>query len=382
MITSVCNIFLNSDLKFEHFKRNFSSVYSTSDNWLIYFRGKHANNAKEFIKRNFSDWKSNCKFFDNLDEENWANSTRKMLDFSRYDFIYVFLEDHFLMKPINFFKSVISDAIRQNLDYFQYSFFNIGFSNLNIELVNPSISSRFYSFELENFMIKQLKRTNPAFYPFSLASISSKKYFLRLLQTENAKLVYVPYLLQVIMENILFIYPRNRNFWHKINLALRIIRLRFVIYPPKTPFNLEKSLFDCDRHLLPVKVGILREELFANWDDDNKLSNLSLIKRGLYPDHLFLDDPRDLVPGNCQTHSVVKGQEVQSRYCPDVQRVVSPPLKFIKVIRGSLKISGIKESKVLRASESIWIYANISHSVKAILDSDYLTYLNYNDINV
>ena len=107
MITALCNIYIGSEEKQALFKETFPLVYKISDNWLIYIRGKFSKQVISFIKKEFKDYASNVTFFNNLDDSNWAKSTTEMLKKSQYDYIYIFLEDHFLLKPINHFQKVV-----------------------------------------------------------------------------------------------------------------------------------------------------------------------------------------------------------------------------------------------------------------------------------
>lgn len=316
--------------------------------------------------------KYNCVFFKNLHENDWARSTSKMLEKSRYDYLYIFLEDHFLLKSISHFKSVIRDMIRSGIEYFSYSFFNIGLSINNSEILNPDYSKHFYSFKFGENIIARLRKTNKDFYPFSLACVCTKQYFKNLLNIENKILIKVPFLLQVVMENILFMYPRNRQFWATINRAISPLKIKFVIYTPASPFNLERSLFDIEKELLPIRVGGLKEELFANWDDDNKLSNSSLIKRGLYPKKFVVENVKRYSNFSVtKTHSMKKGSTEQKQYYPNIYRILSVPKKRIVVVEGIMRLCARKESYVLKENEGIVIYSNIPHSIVAIRDLIY-----------
>ncbi|MBA4317330.1 MAG: hypothetical protein C0412_02915 [Flavobacterium sp.] len=369
MVSAICNIYINSQEKFELFKETFPLVYSISDNWLVYIRGKFRKNVIAFIKSQ-KNAKQNCVFFNNLFKDDWAKSTRQMLEKSRYDTIYVFLEDHFLLKPISHFKSVIYDMVRSEIEFFPYSFFNIGISTNSSEGLNPDYSKHFYSFSFGWPNIARLKKTNKDFYPFSLASVCTKNYFKRLLDIEDKILIKVPFLLQVVMENILFMYPRNRQFWADINRVFSPLKLRFVLYTPASPFNLERSLFDIEKDLLPIKVGGLKEELFANWDDDNKLSNSSLVKRGLYPKSLVAHNVK-FKPTSTKSITLQKGKSTFHQYCPIVQRTLKIPLKYIHISDGILEISTKNERYVLRKGKYIWVHANIPHNLTAIKSCTY-----------
>jgi hypothetical protein len=379
LITALCNIYIDSELKFELFKRTFPQIYDVSDNWLINIRGRYREEVFKYIKANFSAVKKNCIFFNDLNDKDWIKSTEKMLKCSRYDYVYIFLEDHFLLKSIGEFKSAIREMISLKIEYFQYSFFNIGLSVGSVEVLYPDNSNYFLAFQFSEKNTKLLQENNSNFYPYSLASVCTKKYFNKILEIENKFLIRVPRILQTIMENVLLFYPRNRKFWFIVNKFVAKIGLRFVIYPPQTPFNLEKSLFDFDLRLTPLHVGLLKEEFFANWDDDNKLSNSSLIKRGLYPSFLkaknYVNVKVDL---DCGRNFILgAGESRSSQYCPDIPRVRSLPMKYISIKKGSLTISGAQESYVLNAGASLWVHANISHTIFGNEDCVYYSYIEF-----
>ncbi len=372
MVTAICNILIDSDAKFELFKEAFSRVYGISDNWLIHIRGRHSRDVVEYIQKSFPDYPQNYQFFSNLYDRNWAKSTRKMLAASRYEYIYVFLEDHLLLKPLTYFKDVIRNMVESKIEYFGYSFFNVGLSMSSAEGLYPDYLKHFFAFQFNQKNIWYLKKYNRHFYPYSLASVSTKKYFQKLLAIESAFLIKVPFLLQAFMENCFFIYPRNRTFWFAINKLTLKVGVRFVIYPPATPFNLEKSLFDCNAFLLPLTIGGLREELFANWDDDHIVSGSSLVKRGLYPPVLksnAVDTDNGSVLG--KEYTIAKGVVVAKQFYPEIRRISFIPLKKMLIKSGSVKIYSDQNSYVLKQGEEICLHANIPHKIEALEDVVY-----------
>ena len=372
MVTAICNIFINSEFKLKLFKETFPRVYGISDNWLIYIRGKHSQDVVRYIQNTFPDHERNCRFFSNLHDDNWAKSTAEMLKQSKYEYVYTFLEDHFLMKPLEHFKDVIRDMSASKIEYFGYSFFNIGLSVQSAEGLYPDYSKHFFSFRFHEENTDYLKKNNHHFYPYSLAGICTIKYFKRLLEIENNLLMKVPFLVQVLMENIFFVYPRNRAFWFNVNKLISKIGIRFIIYPSATPFNLEKSLFDCDTSLQPLTMGGLREELFANWDDDNILSNSSLIKRGLYPSTLKSTISVEGYQSTGEKEYIVsKGVIETRRFYPEISRIPYVPVKQVLIKSGTAKIYSEKESYVLKDGEDMYLHANVPHKIEAIEDLVY-----------
>jgi hypothetical protein len=371
MITGVCNIYINSGFKLCLFKETFPLVYPVTDNWLIYIRGKYSNEAIAYIKGSLENTETNCVFFNALDDGDWAGSTGRMMGFAKYDYVYVFLEDHFLLKPLEHFKDVIRDMVENGIEYFQYSFFNVSPSTHSVEKLYPDHTEHFYAFTLDRDGALAMRGGYAKFYPYSLASVAFKKYFLQLLEIERGIVLKVPFFIQAFMENVFFRYPRNRRFWFLMNRFSSRIGIRWTIYSPATPFNLEKSLFDCNESLLPIRVGVLRQELFANWDDDNGLSNSSLIKRGLYPSNLKADvdpyPPTELA----KKYFLKKGNLLEGQYYPDTSRPPMVPLKQISIHEGRLKVSSEKESYVISQGQDILIHANIPHALEALEDCRY-----------
>jgi len=372
MLTALCNIYLNSSGALEKFQESFPLVYEISDNWLINIRGKEHDAAIAFIKKTFPNSEATCTIFSGLDDTQWAASTTLMLKSARYEYLYVYLEDHFLMKPLSQMREVIKEMMKLKLDYLQYSFFNVGLNLDSLEVFQPDQAEHLFHFTFKPEHIALAKKTNPTFYPYALPSISRLSFFKKLLTIEERRLIKIPRTVQGILENVYFIYPRNRQLYFKLNGWLQNFGLRIVIYTPGSPFNLEKSLHDCDASLLPYELGVLREELFANWDDDNGVTNTSLIRRGLYPRRLQYEQKTPkLAAESFKEETLKKKVKVARRYHPNTGRISTLPLKVIRVHEGSVRISGPTEEHTLHKGETITLYANIPHTLEAIEDLRY-----------
>lgn len=370
MVTALCNVFINSEHKLAKFKETYPLVYEISDNWLVNIRGRFRKDVEEYIKETFASTEKNVRFFSGLPDQDWAESTREIIKHAKYPYIYIYLEDHFLLKPLDQFREVIKEMGEQKIEYLSYSFFNIGLSQENIEVMAPDYTKNlaYFTFTEDNY--PELKRYCPLFYPYSLVSVSSLDYFRKLLEAEKKRLYKVSRYIQAFMALVYFRYPKNRQFWFKVNRWVSGLGIRFVIYTPASPFNLERSLSDIEPELLPLKVSVLKEELFANWDDDNGLSRSSLVKRGLYPHKLACPDSEEKLPKEQKTYFMTKGETAKRQYFPDHSRV-NPPRKYIEVKRGKLTVSALKERHELKEGDKLWIYANIPHQIEALTDAEY-----------
>lgn len=368
-VSGLCNVFINSEEKHRIFKESFPRIYPVSDNWVVYIRGQFGSDIVKFIKT-LPHADTHCTFFYDLDTTSWVNSTSEMIKVVRYTMIYFFLEDHFLLKSLDHLRAVINDAITHNIDYFSYSFFGLGLGAVNAEPLQPTETKYFSIIKLHNSNLEELVRQFPDFYPFSLVSVVSKPYFQKLLSIEQDRVIRVPYKLQVALELLIkWRAPRNliSLFW--LNKMLKPFHIRFVIYPNSSPFNLEKSLFNLDPNLLPLKIGLLKEELCANWDDDNGITGSSLIKRGLYPLTLKSETPTQTESATNTRLELLKGEIRTLCYYPKLSRIRNIPIHTIAVNKGYITVTAGTESYPLKTMDKISVHANITHTLTAHVNS-------------
>lgn len=374
MVTALCNVFINSEVKLELFKVSISRVFGVSDNWLVYIRGKHAKGAVDWMKKLDSRRQVDYFYFD--DWHDWVKNSVLMLEVAKHDYVYIYLEDHFLLKPISHFKKIVREIEQSKIDYVQYSFFGTGLGPNNVAVAYPGDHKYLYDFILDKKIQFHLEETSPKFYPFSLTSICTTGYLRQLSGIEGRKKIEMPMWFQVGLAMI-FPYPKNRNVIYKINNFLRFLKIKINFFSQRTPFNLERSLWDLEPELLGKKMGILKEELFANWDDDNTLPNSSLIKRGLYPLSIKVISktiPRKF-PVNLGHRYKLNKNEVRShRFYPEISRISKLPTMAIKVITGELILNTNTEKFVLLPGKTEVFYSNIHHTVRAEVPTEYLIY--------
>ncbi|MFA6550013.1 MAG: hypothetical protein WCT36_01495, partial [Candidatus Gracilibacteria bacterium] len=164
----------------------------------------------------------------------------------------------------------------------------------------------------------------------------------------------------------------NRVLYSHINKIIKFFNLRIVIYDPNSPFNTERTIFDCEKILLPLKIGVLKNEMFACIDDDNCIPNSCLAKRGLYPTTL-VNNPE--LKNNTSTKItsrelvLMKDKTIELLYYPNSQRVHPLPIRTISILSGTVKVCIKNECYTLSHGEKLNSYANISHKITALTDS-------------
>lgn len=378
MLTALCNIFINTEEKLALFKETLPRVFPVSDNWLIYIRGKLRNEATAYVRDISKNHPDDCVFFNNLDDAYWAKNTLLMLKKAKYSTVFIFVEDHMLLHDLVRLKKVIMDMNNEKIDYFCYSFFNQGLNVNMIEAAEPSQSEYFYSFDITKNAIGTFRNRFPDAYLFSLPCFVSLRYFQALLEFEKIFQLHLPILFQGALSRVFgFHSPYNRLVYSKINAFLRFINLRLVIYNKNTPFNTERSVLELEKHVLPIKIGILKNELFCCVEDDNMIPGSSLIKRGLYPLTLKRNrsDCRGTESGKWLRFSLAPGEKQSFCFYPDTQRVNPIPQKTIFVIAGDLTVSNSNECYQLQQGEQINLAANIPYAIFTKTGCDYKSIL-------
>lgn len=390
MITGICNIYINTQIKLDIFQESFPEVFSLSDNWLIYIRWKFRSEAISFINEKFKNTPDNFEIFQNLYDSDWIKSTSKMLEKANHSYVFLYWEDHFLVNRVEKIKSIVEEMEKENIDYLQYSMFNIWIPIYNIEELYPDDYENVFALSItEKNKLSLFERFFP-FYPFSIDCICTKDLLQKMLQTNNYKWILIwgkiqfglNYLLMPLsyISKALKFKAWIRTFCSLAALVSMMNKIfvkiwyKFILFPKATPFNLEKHLLDFE--LYPIKVWFVKEELFANWDDDNWLSNSALIKRWLYPKSFTFKKYEKIDWSKHKTYSLKKGQIKYGVYYSPFRRA-DIPVKIVKVISGELKITWNNEEFILKSWEEIWFFSNKKHQLTAVEDTTY-SYSVYN----
>lgn len=366
------NIKIDQLETFEIFKVTLQEIQSLFDECHIKIRGNLANECLSFAKDLMSD---RALFYQELQEKDWVAATLKMIENLKSKSIFFYIEDHKLITSSKDLRLVLKEFEEGQLDYLCYSFFRASRLDVNNLLpFNPKHYQEFSQFLLNNKNIKILKKISPFYYTFSLASIFSAQYFTDRLNEENKKFkIYIRKLSTFL--SIMFPYPKYIILINFINFFLSFINSRLCFYPINSPFNMEKlnistNSFELKSITYKWKFGILKNELFANFDDDNHAYGESLIKRGLYP--FDIEKEVDLKTQCCSKYTKIlsSGDFYDCTYYSQIHRIRCLPVIFIKVSYGKISVNYCGKDKIMKKDDRQGFYTNVSPIINCIENAE------------
>ena len=157
---------------------------------------------------------------------------------------------------------------------------------------------------------------------------------------------------------LLFPYPKYRKVFHIVNSFLAFLNVRILILPYSAPFNVEKVWYEFSSWQRVWKFGVLKNELFANFDDDNGAYRESLIKKGLYP-----FDPLGAGAEEMSSVSFEKqlkyGETFDCTFFSRKDRINKAPYIKVEVLTGQIVVKYISKTKTLKAKDSGNFYTNL-----------------------
>ena len=359
------NIKIEEEEKYELFRVTLADLCGLFDECHVKIRGTYSNKCIEYIGKQFGE---GVNFYQDLDETDWLATTLLMLKKVASRSVFLYFEDHRLVASKQKLKTTFADFDNYNVDYMCYSFFKA--SKLGVRNLLPlGVTQRelFHEFYLTPQTKNLIGKISPGYYTFSLVSLISVKYFEELISARNKKIkIFSKWVTALI--NFMFSYPRYRAVFHKINFLLSYINATLCIYPPSSPFNLEHMWFES---IVPIKggwkIGINKDELFANYDDDNGFYGESLIKRGLYPLTTEANIGPDEVPDRLITSTIMlsQGQCFDISYHAAVGRIRKPPIVFVKVEAGRVLHKSNVNKFIMQSGEFRAFYSNKGATLEA-----------------
>ena len=365
MWTVLCNIYIDTEEKYILFKKNFTDLYLISNNWLVYIRGSYQIELYSFIRK--MDENKNVKLFYGLNNNSWGTSTKEIIKYSKYEYLFIFIEDHFLQVDIKKLNLIFNEAITNNIDILPYSFFKCDIDYNTLEVIPNLLSENLIIFHFVKDYKNNKLFTN--FFPVSLLSFIKKSLFNKLLNNETDLIqIQIPSFFIILIEKLGIKSTTYRKILFKINILIKSLKFRFVIFTPSSPFNIEKSVFEIQNS---IKIGIVNEELFASFDDDNGRACSSLIKRGLYPSDglISINEPlTDYDITKFKEFNLLKGSIVNQQYYEFNARQTCLYKRIIFIVNGNVTIYNEKINITLNSNQNVILYAN--HNIKLIANED------------
>jgi hypothetical protein len=359
------NIKIDRQDKLGLFKVTLADLSGFFDECHIKIRGTLANECIAHAKGLLP---SGTRFYQELQESDWVSATLEILESVTSRSVFLYFEDHKLVADQKRLGQVLKEFDAYQLDYLSYSFFQASDLDVrNLLPLNPKRHDDIVEFSLSEQSRKMIGRISPKYFTYSLMSISSVEYFRSLLQLENKKhKLFLPKLTRLLAR--LFPYPGYRKVFDRINNLLSAIGTRLCASSPASPFNMEKGWYEDFPLEKPWNFGVLKNELFANYDDDNGSYGESLVKKGSYPFDAQVSNPER---ANGLTFSVTLkvGEIYDCNYYSQNGRIGYAPQVIIRVNHGDLLVAYAGERVSLRAGDCRSFYSNMGPVIECRQDS-------------
>jgi hypothetical protein len=280
MFTIFANIIINDSDRLDRFKRSFLSFRNISDNWLINIRGSLRENALDFLRVNLGERMIEFSLLD--DKRGWINNALVMLKEAKYDYIMIWLEDHMSVADENIYKKILIEMSNSRVDYIMYSWWLFGNAREKFE-ESGIITKKMDNIDVIDLNVESWHKVVGLGYEqylISLVGIFKKEFLYKLFILDNkllplfiSKIVYK----LITLSGRLFKKVKIDEVFDRLNT--KFFNNRLPRFSKETPFNLEKRQHRID--LLPIRVGVPREELFACIDDNQGVPGYCLQERAL-----------------------------------------------------------------------------------------------------
>jgi len=363
------NLKIDSREKFELFKITLSDLSGLFEECHIKIRGTHSQECVTYAQGQLGD---GIHLYQELQGRDWVAATLEMLSQVKARSVLLYFEDHRLVAARERLEETLVEFDKYELDYLCYSFFKASQLGPNNLLPLDVIQREsFIEFPMSRQSIGLVGKISPNYFTFSLLSLVSVEYFLEILKAENKKLKIFNGKLIALLSR-LFPYMRYRRVVEIINDLLAWFSARLGLYPPSSPFNLEKAWYESILINRGWKFGVLRQELFANFDDDNGAYGESLIKRGLYPfdAHLFDTDGGERMKNVVRNIILENDESFDCTYYSHNGRIRRSPRVEIFVIRGNIVVLYQGVSFPLSSGAAKLFYSNLGPVIKCVESSE------------
>lgn len=353
------NLRIQDEEKFNLFKTTLADLAGLFSECHIKFRGLYRDQCIEFTHEIFHSNES-LTYYQDLPEDDWVDTALNMMRHVKSRAVFIYFEDHKLVSTREHLADVLDEFNQRQLDYLCYSWFQASVLGIeNLLPLNPEYGANFNVFEYTKKQNALVGKISPGFYSFSLLSVCSVDYFRMILTSCNLRYKFYNKPIASIVSR-LFPYPKNRVVARLINHYAKKFDFNLCFYSPSSPFNLEKIWFETEFMDRPLRFGVLSNELYANFDDDNGSYKETLLKRGLYPFEATVktkfDDKK--TPDVSFQINLKDGDKYDCTYFSHVSRIQKAPVVQITVESGKAVVNYQSLETTLEADGSKCFFSN------------------------
>jgi hypothetical protein len=238
-LTIFANFRINDVERFQRMKDSFDSFCNIDALWILNIRGLFSLQAADYIHSGLGK-KCQISHYEST-EAGWKNDSLLLAHKIKTKYVFLWIEDHVSLVENSIINEVVDEMESASVDYLNYTWYFPELYKQWYGDIEKSSCQNIHHFTLTKELQKRISQAERPGYIISLPSIFSFSFFIKLLSDKR------PY---------------------------------FRRWPKETPFDFEKN--PTDFYILPVKMAILKIELFACIDDDNGVQGYSLHSRGLY----------------------------------------------------------------------------------------------------
>ena len=265
-------------------KDSFLSFEGVSDDWLINIRGVFREEALTFLKEHLGERLNSFSLLD--DSRGWMANSLDMLKQAKYDYIFIWNEDHINTTSIDRMKKIVSEMDKNKVDYLLYSWWMFGKAREAFDKVSKDIDlkndSAISYLTLTDESWGKVRKAGYPYYLISMCGIYRKDFLREMWQKDQFRIsnFFKKLVFKILYEltKIGFRKDNHKKVFEKVNRYVFLNKIRK--FPKETPFEMEKSPERVD--VLPLVFALPKEEFFACIDDNLGENGYSLIERGLY----------------------------------------------------------------------------------------------------
>ena len=196
-ISLLINVFINDELKFNHFKVTFSEIFENFEAVHIKIRGSFKDKCIAYAQTMCDE---KIFTYQELNDDDWLATTYLIVRKIKSRSIFLYNEDQKLNCSLNTFSSVIHDFNRYEIDYMCYSFFKASkLSKNNILPLKPFQGALINYFKIDKDSLELIGKISPNYFYVSLLGFFSKKYIIEILRNQNFHhKIHIPILSKII----------------------------------------------------------------------------------------------------------------------------------------------------------------------------------------